>query len=254
MSSLESFEELWIESSLDGSRELSLLHVPPRPRALLVALHTWSTDRMDQAGVMLPLCREREWALLLPEFRGPNLASNPRASQACASDAARRDIVDAARWVRHRLARSLPVFLLGGSGGGHMALMVAALEEFPWQAVSAWCPITDLAAWHGENIRYAPHIEAVCGGPPDHEQAKTEYLERSPLFFAEGLRRHRLQVAHGRHDPSVPWLHSWRLAEKLIHCPRFYFSLFDGGHELRAAEAFAFLENELLSPRRPLSH
>lgn len=61
----------------------------------MVGLHTWSYNRFNQLSAMLPLCRERGWALLLPEFRGPNLKNNPRVRQACASEVARRDILDA---------------------------------------------------------------------------------------------------------------------------------------------------------------
>ena len=87
---------LTVRSSLDGSQEPSLFY-RPRERIrppLLVGLHTWSCDLYNQVDAMLPMCRERGWALLLPEFRGPNLASNPRARQACASALAKQDIID----------------------------------------------------------------------------------------------------------------------------------------------------------------
>ncbi|MFV0415028.1 MAG: alpha/beta hydrolase family protein [Chthoniobacterales bacterium] len=246
MSEKNPIEEIRVSSSLDGSKEPSLLYFPQKPEALLVALHTWSADRFNQLKTMLPFCQKKNWALLLPEFRGPNLVSNPRAPEAGGSALARRDIVDATEWVlKNRAAQKIPAFLLGGSGGGHMALMVAAREEFPWQAVSAWCTITDVAAWHDENPNYSPHIEAVCGGPPDSEKTAAEYRERSPLFHADALRRHFLQLAHGRQDASVPWTHSWKLAERLADSPKFYFSLFNGAHELHEAEAFAFFESTL---------
>lgn len=244
------FEEITVASSLDGSLEPSLLHLPNKPKALLVALHTWSADRFNQTK-MLPFCQERGWALLLPEFRGPNLNSNPRATEAGGSPKARRDIVDATRHViSERLTTPIPAFLLGGSGGGHMALMVAAREDFPWQAVSSWCPITDLAEWHTQNSDYAPHIEAICGGTSLQTEAECEYKERSPLYHITGLHRHRLLVAHGRHDSAVPWSHSWQLATRLIEATRFYFSLFDGGHELRTPEAFTFFERSLHQPNQ----
>ena len=238
----ELLEQISIASSLDGSLEPSLLFAPSKPKAIVVALHTWSHNRFNQAPVMLPFCREREWALLLPEFRGPNLLSNPRAHETCGSALARRDIVDAALWVKQkRLMKSVPTFLVGGSGGGHMALMVAACENFPWSAISAWCPITDLSVWHGENAGFAPHLEAIFGGSPTKEGG--EYIKRSPLPQAVNLCHQRLHVAHGRHDSVVPWSHSQRLAERLIASPQFYFSLFNGGHELRAPEAFAFFDH-----------
>ena len=40
------------------------------------------------------------------------------------------------------------IYLIGGSGGGHMALMMAQAAPELWAGVSAWVPISDLAAWH----------------------------------------------------------------------------------------------------------
>jgi len=248
----EFFEEIVVPSSLDGSLEPSLLFLPENPEVLVVGLHTWSADRFNQMKAMLPPCQERGWALLLPEFRGPNLDTNPRAPEAGGSALARRDIVDATEWViRERFASRPETFLLGGSGGGHMSLMVAAREEFSWSAVSSWCPITNIASWHGENAGYAPHIEALCGGSPMRSsEIDAQYRERSPIHYAAGLRSVRLQLAHGRDDASVPFSHSWRLAQELIGAAEFYLSIFDGKHELRAADAFAFFDRSLQGAAR----
>lgn len=127
-----------------------------------------------------------------------------------------------------------------------MSLMVAAREKFQWSAVSSWCPITDLGAWHEQNAGYAGHVEAVCGGKPGGSALiDGEYRERSPLSFAESLQSVRLQVAHGRHDRTVPFSHSWRLAGRLVNAEQFYFSIFDGAHELRVKEAFEFFDASL---------
>lgn len=243
----EFFEEIFVPSSLDGSVEPSLLFMPENAKALVVGLHTWSADRFNQMKPMLPYCQERGWALLLPEFRGPNLQTNSRAPQAGGSALARRDIIDAAKWtIQKRFSSEPATFLLGGSGGGHMALMVAARERFSWTAVSSWCPITNIASWHGENAAYAPHIEALCGGSPLRSaEIDEQYRERSPIHFAPGLRSVRLQLAHGRHDASVPYTHAWRLAQELIGAEQFYLSIFDGTHELRADDAFAFFDRTL---------
>lgn len=234
-------------SSLDSSLEPSLLYFPKGAKTLVVGLHTWSADRFNQMESMLPHCEERRWALLLPEFRGPNLKTNSRASQACGSSLARRDIVDATQWVLKTYFTSHPAtFLLGGSGGGHMALLVAAREDYAWTAVSSWCPITDLSAWHRENSSYAQHIESVCGGPPDlNEEVSLHYYERSPLNFADGLRQVRLQLAHGKHDSSVSYTHSWNLIEQLSDADTFYFSVFNGKHELLYPQAFAFFDETI---------
>jgi len=246
----ESFTEIFVESSLDGSREPGLLWMPSEgtAEALVVGLHTWSADRLTSQAGFLPFCRERNWALLLPEFRGPNLVTSSRAMEAGGSPLARRDIVDATRDVlaRHFAKETPPVFLHGGSGGGHMGLLTAAREDFPWTAVSSWCPITDLVAWHEENSDYRPHVAAVCGGPPGPQTAD-EYWQRSPLHFAKALSRHRLLLAHGREDRAVSFHHSWNLAQRIEaeNPEEFYFHIFDGGHEIHHEAAFAFFDRTL---------
>lgn len=58
------------------------------------------------------------------------------------------------------------IFLLGGSGGGHMALLLAAKAPVRWKGGSAWAPITDLAAWHHDKPVYVANLAACCGGNP----------------------------------------------------------------------------------------
>ncbi len=249
--------EIHVKSSLDDSSQPSLFEFPAgvENAPLLVGLHTWSFDRFNQVGKMLPLCRERGWALLLPEFRGPNTAANPRAREACASRLARQDVLDA---VEH-VASAYPVdrsriMALGGSGGGHMALMMAACAPKLWRAVSAWVPITDLAAWldaKGQESTYGKGIMACCGGTPgDSPAIAAEYRERSPINHVPALREATLSVHHGRHDRSVPYTHTFNLALAMekAGAPRFYFDIFDGGHELRYDAAFRWLEKTLADP------
>jgi dipeptidyl aminopeptidase/acylaminoacyl peptidase len=238
-------DELEIVSTLDGAVEKALFQYPAKKEnvPLVVGLHTWSYDRFNQIDQMLPLCRERGWALLLPEFRGPNLSSNPRARKACGSVHARGDILDALDAVTDAYPiDSEAIFLLGGSGGGHMALLMAARAPRRWKAVSAWVPITDLAVWHGENLDYAPHVAACCGGEPGSGEAvDREYRERSPLSYVKELSSVNLSVHHGRHDPVVHYGHSWRLALELERqgAEQFYFDIFDGAHDIHYQRAFS---------------
>lgn len=242
---LSHIDELEIGSTLDGAAERVLFHYPEKKGKvpLVVGLHTWSYDRFNQVEHMLPLCRERGWALLLPEFRGPNLSSNPRAPQACGSTQARQDILDALDAVLASYSvNEEQIFLLGGSGGGHMALLMAAHASRRWKAVSAWVPITDLAAWYGENPEYAPHVAACCGGAPGSGEAvDQEYRERSPLSYIKELSSVNLSVHHGRHDPIVRYSHSWRLAMELERqgAEQFFFEIFDGGHDIHYDRAFS---------------
>ena len=78
-------DEIRVTSTVDGSPEPSLFHHPGGDEAvpLVVGLHSWSYDRFNQRDNYLPLCRRYGFALLLPEFRGPNLTGNPRRREAC---------------------------------------------------------------------------------------------------------------------------------------------------------------------------
>jgi dipeptidyl aminopeptidase/acylaminoacyl peptidase len=240
--------EITVNSSIDGSQEPCLLYLPAGagPLPLVVGLHTWSHDRFNQVNEMLPFCRERGWALLLPEFRGPNLASNPRARQACGSAVARQDVLDAVdSVVAGYPLNAANIFLLGGSGGGHLALLLAARAPHRWKGVSAWVPITDLAAWHHENPDYAANLAACCGGNPgDCPDADREYRERSPLSHVQELANATISLHHGRYDPVVPYRQSWRLALELerLGAPHFFFEIFDGGHDIRYDRAFAWFD------------
>lgn len=243
--------EVEIPSTLDGSLEKSLLYCPQGtgPVPLLVGLHTWSCDRFNQVADMLPRCRDRGWALILPEFRGPNLVGNPRAPEAGGSRLARQDIVDA---LDHAMGECLvdpkSVFLLGGSGGGHMSLMMAAYAPRRFTGISSWVPISDMTAWHGENANYADHVEACCGGAPGQSDAiDAEYRERSPLTHVREMVEANLCVHHGRNDRSVPYTHTWKLSQEMerLGADRYFCEIFDGGHEIRYDVAFTWFDRLL---------
>ena len=139
-------QEILIGSTLDHTLQPSLFFHPggDRPAPLVVGLHTWSYDRFNQEKNYLPLCREYGFALLLPEFRGPNLKSNPRRAEACGTELARRDVIDAVEYVVNDFAIDRDnIFLLGCSGGGHMALLTAESAPELFRAVEVWCPVSD---------------------------------------------------------------------------------------------------------------
>jgi dipeptidyl aminopeptidase/acylaminoacyl peptidase len=247
----DKFKEIEVVASLDGSKEKNLLFFPENKKnvPLVVALHTWSADRYNQQG-LLDLCQERGWALLLPEFRGPNLVDNSRAAQACGSKLARQDVIDAVECICLNYSVDTEnIFLLGGSGGGHMALMMAGYQPELWCGVSAWCPITDLTKWYeyyGAGQGYAPHIASCCGGAPDSSKAvNLEYKERSPINYLNELMKAKLFIHHGRSDISVPYTHTLELALKLeaLGHEQLFFEIFEGGHEIRADVAFSWFDS-----------
>lgn len=206
-------------STKDRAPQSMIYYAPPEsaldqrgdPFPLLVVLHTWSGNYLQGLDV-LPAVKQRKLVFVAPDFRGPN--TNP---DACASEAAIRDVLDAVDYAKKnaRVDESR-IYLLGGSGGAHMALMMAAKAPSLWAAVSAWVPISDLARWHAENIisrkGYDKHMEQVCGGAPGKPGTDKEYRARSPLFFLEAAKGVPIDINTGIHDGhtggSVPVSHS----------------------------------------------
>jgi pimeloyl-ACP methyl ester carboxylesterase len=213
--------EVTITSSGDGTPQPALFYVPrgallsgkSSPVPLLVFLHSWSSDYRSSENMpeALKECRQRGWVFISPDFRGPN--SRP---EACASDLAVQDVLDSIRYAKSqgRVDRKR-IYLVGGSGGGHMALVMASRAPDLWAAVSAWVPITDLAAWHrfsrATNSRYYHMLEQCCGGPPGIPEADEQYRRRSPLFSLAKAKSVRIAIDVGIHDGhtgSVPISHS----------------------------------------------
>lgn len=205
-----------VKSSLDGEIQKVIFWKPEEPEAdkpvarpLLVFLHSWSGG-FEQGLPWIEQARKRGWILVAPDFRGPN--NRP---EACASDLAAQDILDAVNHARHN-ARidDLRIYLVGGSGGGHMALVMAGRAPQLWAGVSAWVPISDLAAWHEESLtrknNYAKMLEASCGGAPG-PLTMQEYRKRSPLFHLAAAKHVPLDINAGIHDGhtgSVPVSHT----------------------------------------------
>lgn len=224
--------EILVKSTLDGTLQPSLFFQSDSPgrRPLLVGLHTWSFDRFNQIGNMLPVAEKYGFHLLLPEFRGSNLESNPNCAQACGSRLAKQDIKDAIDYLlQHEQIDAENIFLLGLSGGGHMALLMAGMYPDCFKAIGAFVPITDLEKWSGENADYARHVHACCGG--DREEMR----KRSPISYLDTMKDANLKLFHGKHDPVVPVSHSIRLYNALLEKypeASVYLDIFDGGHEI----------------------
>jgi len=224
--------ELQIRSTMDGTLQPSLFYPSPsrEKRPLLVGLHTWSYDRFNQVKRLVPFAQKLDWNLILPEFRGSNLTKNPHCRDACGAELAKRDIQDAVEYlVREEKVDAENVFLIGYSGGGHMALLMAAQCPRLFRAVTAGVPITDLEAWAEENERYRKHVLACCG--EDREEMK----KRSPIHYLEGLSRANVKIFHGKKDPVVPVAQSLRLFGAMMERypeASFYLDIFDGGHEM----------------------
>ncbi len=203
-----------IVSTLDQECQPAFFHAPGSssgPVPLLVGLHTWAGDYTQDNGY-LTQAAARGWAVIKPDFRGPN-----KRPEACASDLAVQDVLDAVDYAcRNASVDKRRIYLAGVSGGGHMALVMAARAPQVWAGVSAWVPVSDLAAWHASldgtpHAGYRANMEAVCGGRPDDPQAAAQYRKRSPLFSlpaAKGLPVDINAGIHDGHTGSVPVEHS----------------------------------------------
>ena len=191
--------EIWVESSLDGTMQPSLFYrsETKEKRPLLVGLHTWSYDRFNQVKRMVPMAEKWGFDLLLPEFRGANLTSNPQCAKACGSVYAKQDIKDAIDYViAHEDVDPENIFLLGASGGGHMALLMAGMCPEYFKAVGAFVPITDLGLWQTQTAHYAPHVQACCG-------SEEEMLNRSPIAYLDTIAKANVKLFHGKYDRTV---------------------------------------------------
>lgn len=198
-----------IVSSLDGSEQKALFYFPPgsapdqdgAPVPLLVQLHTWGFSYTQCSGYP----KDKQWAMIAPDFRGPN--NRP---EACASKLAIQDVLDAVAYARKnaRIDESR-IYLVGHSGGGHMALMMAARTPNVWAGISAWVPISDLVAWRIHHVcgGYAKNMDTVCGGAPGTPATDAEYKARSPINFLPAARGLPVDINAGIHDGhggSVP--------------------------------------------------
>ncbi|HCN77563.1 MAG TPA: prolyl oligopeptidase [Verrucomicrobiales bacterium] len=209
--------EILVKSTADGTEQPALAWSPrtAEARPLLVGLHTWGGDykQTSNGPVFARWCMERGWHFVFPHFRGPN-----RTPEAMGGNLAVQDIADAVAWMKKtRRVDEARVYLIGASGGGHMAMLMAGRHPEIWAGVSAWVGISDIAAWHAEHLKdgmpdnYAKNIESALGGPPDSEQRLADARRRSPLTWLHQARGVNLDISHGIHDGrsgSVAFRHS----------------------------------------------
>lgn len=207
-----------IESSYDKSVQPSYVILPDHfrpngnPVALVVSLHSWSADLEQRNSALEAEANRLGWIYLFPNFRGRN--DQP---EACGSEAAQQDILDAIAWCR----RSYPIdekriYVTGNSGGGHMTMLMAARHPELFAAASAWVGISDLRDWYvtqnEKGSRYAGEIVSSCGGRPgDSPRVDRQYRNRSPITYLHRATTIPLDIAAGVHDGhqgSVPVRHS----------------------------------------------
>lgn len=210
-------KEIRYISSADSTRQPAMFEEPGKQEAvpLLVALHTWSSDyRQGDYAACAQWCREKGWAFLQPNFRGPN--NHPEAT---GSAFVVGDIISAVEFAKKNVwIDPHRIYLIGASGGGYTGLLMAGRTPELWTGVSAWVPIVDLKAWYFEcrqtHRAYADDIVKSCGGIPGTSPAvDREYQNRSPITFLKNAMAVPLDINAGitdGHTGSVPIRHSLR--------------------------------------------
>lgn len=201
----------------DDSMQPARFYAPEseNPAPLLVVLHTWSGNwRQDYHDDVLAKAAAKRWAVIHPDFRGPN--NRP---EACGSELVVPDIVDAVRYAKvNAHVDPARIYLFGTSGGGYAAMLTAGRAPGIWAGVSAWVGIVDLEAWYRECVArksgYADDIVASCGGRPgDSPEVDEEYRKRSAKTHLVGAKGVKLDLNAGitdGHTGSVPISHSLR--------------------------------------------
>jgi dipeptidyl aminopeptidase/acylaminoacyl peptidase len=209
--------EVSYRSSADNSSQPALFYSPDgtQKRPLLVALHTWSSNyRQTMSVPYARWCIAKGWVFIHPHFRGPNF--NPHAT---GSEMVIKDILDAVEYTqRFANVDKSRIYLVGASGGGYTALLMAGRAPKIWAGVSAWVPISDLQTWYYEMQRPGRKTERgvaeSCGGiPSPGSMAEKECLKRSPLTYLAHAKDVPIDINAGindGHTGSVPISHSLR--------------------------------------------
>ena len=194
-----------VVSTTDGSPQASYVILPPGydpdgPEVpVVVALHSWSFGLEQRNEDLEEAVAERGWVYLFPDFRGRN--DN---LEACGSDVAKQDVIDALDWVlEHYPVDGNRVYLTGISGGGFMTLAMVGSHPDRWTAASSWVPLTDLRAWYDFHAgdRYGEMTRQCFGGDPATDPSVLAEMERrSPLHRLGRAKDVALDIAAGRFD------------------------------------------------------
>lgn len=200
----------------DGSAQPAFVITPDdyRPNSetypLLVSLHSWSFGHEQRQQELEYLAKWEGWIYLFPNFRGPN-----DDLEACGSEQAQQDVLDAVEWTKNNYpVDESRICLTGSSGGGHMTLLMAGRYPGVWTAASAWVPISDLADWYERHAdgKYGEMMRACTGGAPgDSPEVDEEYRKRSPLTWLAAAKDLPIDIAAGirdGHEGSVPIRHT----------------------------------------------
>jgi dipeptidyl aminopeptidase/acylaminoacyl peptidase len=212
-------QRITIRSTRDGSLQPSYIIVPPgyNPNGpavpMVVALHTWNYTLEQRHQEFETGATQRNWIYLFPNFRGVD--DHP---EACGSDLAQQDVIDAVAWTRtHMKIDDKRIYLWGWSGGGHMALLMASRQPELWTAVSAWAGITDMAAYYREQDPGTDSQLRGCMGdaPGASAAVDAQYTARSPITNIARASSTPIDIWNGRDDSDVSPTHAIQAFNRL---------------------------------------
>lgn len=211
-----------IHSSLDGNVQAFYYDksTASTPQPLVVALHSWSNSVESQPPLAAEEAHAKSWNYIFPNFRGVN--NHPKA---CCSEYALTDIDEAIDWaLTHLNVDRKRIYVIGHSGGGYATMAMYMKSRHDIATFSAWCGISDLAAWYKESSerknKYAAEILQCTGAGTTLDEPKA--LERSPLHWKTPVRKRKnsqLRLYAGIHDGhtgSVPVSQSINFYNKLL--------------------------------------
>jgi predicted esterase len=206
-------KNIGIPSSADNHVDSVLFYTSDsrKKKPLLVVLHSWSSEYLQQASIPYALWAiEKDWVFISPNFRG--IFDHP---EAMGSELAIQDIMDAVAYAqKHANVDPTRIYLVGSSGGAMTALLAASKHPDIWAGIMAWVPVFDIAAWYKWNSyfpirKYNGQMEAALGGNPlTDEKAAAEARRRSPITYITQAREVPIFLAHGILDQLVQPDHS----------------------------------------------
>jgi predicted esterase len=208
-------KDIKVTSSKDGKPGPALYFNSgsKKKKPLLVVLHSWSDEYLQQASI--PFClwaKKYDWVFIQPNYRG--IFQTP---EAMGSELAIQDIVDAVNYAKKNAnVDASRVYLTGASGGGMGSLLAVSHHPEIWAGVAAWVPVVDIFDWFKYNAKfpsrkYRQQIIAAAGGDPTKsKKAEAETKERSPISHLNQAIKVPILIAHGIKDILVPPDHSLR--------------------------------------------
>ncbi|KAK6051742.1 peptidase, S9A/B/C family, catalytic domain protein [Cooperia oncophora] len=225
-----------------GYAELGMLPVEPQKLVVLVHGGPKARDHYGFSGMNVFLTN-RGYAVLQVNFRG-SVGFGKRLTNAGNGEWGRKmhfDILDSVEFaVAKGITNKSQVAIMGGSYGGYETLVALSFtpDEFacgvdivgPSNLVSLLEAVPPY--WRG----FHKDLVRMMGGDIDNEAGRQSLTARSPLFFADRVKK-PLMILQGANDPRVKQQESDQFvaALKKNHIPVSYVLYPDEGHGFRKA-------------------